>query len=572
MTDNNPKYLKVLLSALVFIFMLAFSFAVFAETVNVTQFDLGNTAFAGYELDLGSIYRFDYAPGGDASYYRWTRFETAAAGSYTIDFLNPSERQFTIRAKLVSVNETINESEQRIQPGESFSITADLQEKTSYYLYIKLPILGSMVFSVNRNDDISLDTVSTNVHRSTKVKTYLNRSDVGQQMADAKTIEQDQLYAYHGDDRGDQSQWYSFFVSESGSYIVTLRSMSKNNCYYTMRIMGETSTIASTDREFINTADTLQIVCELKKNTKYYVYVNASHDDHDYTIAVCSSSHTDLQSTGKGKAPACTEDGYSETICLVCGQEGPNVVVPATGHVPSDETVIKEATCVEDGYSAVICTVCGEELSRTVLPATGIHIPGETTVVKEATCTEPGLSRIICTVCQQVLEETALPATGHTPGEERILEEADCQHPGMKGVVCEVCGEILSSEQTLIGVHTPGEWKVIKTPTCTEDGTRERTCAVCGAQMETETLPATGHTAADWTILQETTCVKDGMRAHVCEVCGETYDISIVPAPGHVFGKWEIRQMPTADAPGMQARVCEVCGEEETKEMVIQQP
>lgn len=66
--------------------------------------------------------------------------------------------------------------------------------------------------------------------------------------------------------------------------------------------------------------------------------------------------------------PTCTEDGYIEYECRVCGETYRDVL-PATGH-SWNETDRLEPTETEDGYIEYTCAVCGDKY-RQILPAKG---------------------------------------------------------------------------------------------------------------------------------------------------------------------------------------------------------
>ena len=131
------------------------------------------------------------------------------------------------------------------------------------------------------------------------------------------------------------------------------------------------------------------------------------------TVVVPATGEHVYATETERKDATCTEDGYVIMACQ-CGATE-TTVLTAAGHVAGEAVVENEiaASCVADGsYDKVVyCQVCGAELSRAtvVVPATG-HIPGEWEVVKEATETEDGLEHRCCTVCGEVLETHIIPA------------------------------------------------------------------------------------------------------------------------------------------------------------------
>ena len=104
-------------------------------------------------------------------------------------------------------------------------------------------------------------------------------------------------------------------------------------------------------------------------------------------------------------APTCTEEGYTEYTCQVCGHIWRDNVVPATGH--NYEAVVTAPTCTEPGYTTYTCSVCGDSYVADEVPATG-HTFGEWEVTTPATCTEEGVETRTC-ACGET-ETRAIPA------------------------------------------------------------------------------------------------------------------------------------------------------------------
>ena len=73
-----------------------------------------------------------------------------------------------------------------------------------------------------------------------------------------------------------------------------------------------------------------------------------------------------------------------------------------------DEGIVVAPTCTEDGYTLHTCQSCGRSMKDTIVPASG-HIEGEWTLVRYATETQTGLKQISCTVCHEVLAEEIIP-------------------------------------------------------------------------------------------------------------------------------------------------------------------
>ena len=126
---------------------------------------------------------------------------------------------------------------------------------------------------------------------------------------------------------------------------------------------------------------------------------------------------------------ACTEDGYTDYVCVKCGAPFTDGVVPAPGHA-WEWAVDRAPTCIDPGEQHEACVSCGAVRSEnTVMPATGVH-EYACAARRAPTCTETGWQVLSCAVCG-VTETEVLPAAGH----------ADADGNGR----CDVCGDDLTA-------------------------------------------------------------------------------------------------------------------------------
>ena len=93
--------------------------------------------------------------------------------------------------------------------------------------------------------------------------------------------------------------------------------------------------------------------------------------EHDYTATVYEAT--------------CTEQGYTEYTCSICGDSYTDDFTEATGHTFSSVTV--GPTCTTKGFTTYVCTVCGYQYTDNYVDATG-HNYSE--VVVDPTCTVSG--------------------------------------------------------------------------------------------------------------------------------------------------------------------------------------
>lgn len=165
-----------------------------------------------------------------------------------------------------------------------------------------------------------------------------------------------------------------------------------------------------------------------------------------------------------GKAPTCTEDGYSydnyyvcDNVLLngkVCGVGKGNetqIITKAKGHTEAVKVLVAP-TCSSEGMSVKYCSVCNEYLLKdNGEPAYYIikavpHTAGDPVNAKEATCTEVGYTGDkVCKWCGIMLEKgKEIPMKEHTVVDVAAVE-ATCTADGMTaGTKCSVCGTVLS--------------------------------------------------------------------------------------------------------------------------------
>ena len=222
-----------------------------------------------------------------------------------------------------------------------------------------------------------------------------------------------------------------------------------------------------------------------------------------------------------GKAPTCTEAGYTEgKLCTVCGE-----VTISQEEIPAahtEETVPgKEATCIATGLTdGKKCSVCGVTLVAQEETPLADHTE-ETVPGKAPTCTETGLTDgKKCTVCgATTLAQEGIPVADHT---EEVVEgtKATCTEAGLTdGKKCSVCGATIVEQQRIPPAHID------------EDGNSK--CDACGASICASHSPAEAIKEND----VPATCTEPGSYESVvkCSACGEeiSRETVIVDAKGH---------------------------------------
>ena len=225
---------------------------------------------------------------------------------------------------------------------------------------------------------------------------------------------------------------------------------------------------------------------------------------------------------------------------------------PKCGKPMYIETVIRDATCTQDGLAKAMCLDCGVENYEIILPAYG-HDYDEH--VEEATCTQDGMIFYKCKRCGDEYEEV-IPAPGHDYV-AKVTKQATCEEKGVRTYTCSRCNDSYKKDIEALGHDYEYEEKEA---TCTEAGYKKGVCRRCGKEVN-ETYPAIGHDLGTFITVKEATCTKDGEKEAVCKTCGETVKEKIAKK-GHKYpDEWTIKKKPGFFTEGLESKTCTVCGE-----------
>ncbi len=266
---------------------------------------------------------------------------------------------------------------------------------------------------------------------------------------------------------------------------------------------------------------------------------------HDYTITVVD--------------PTCTEDGYTQYTCKVCGGGYKDIFVNKLGHKLVD--TVTDATCTTDGYTTHTCSVCGYEYKDTPVLAVG-HQYGEAKEIA-ATCTEDAYTQQICTVCggEKKTNIQTGTATGHTFIDDAAVAVSCTKDGKTAGQHCDVCGFVNVAQETIPATGHKVVEISKKDSTCIAAGhTAGSYCSVCGEILENPaTIPIKPHTPNR----AKAGCEED----KVCTTCGMILDLHT----GHSYGDWQIKKEATPFRKGTKARTCANCGgvEEQTYRLTL---
>ena len=181
----------------------------------------------------------------------------------------------------------------------------------------------------------------------------------------------------------------------------------------------------------------LEKIFKLPDNLQYGSNSYDPSQDVDDIIDLCAEGHTWVEEIID--YPTCDSPGVKIKKCSVCGEEGEEEEIPATGHKWTEISITKQPKCEEPGEKLLRCEYCGKEKTEEI-PALG-HDPYES--VYSPTCTAEGYTVVYCKRCYKILEhkKDVKPALGHDWGDWVITRQPTTALYGRKQAVCNRCGE-----------------------------------------------------------------------------------------------------------------------------------
>lgn len=161
------------------------------------------------------------------------------------------------------------------------------------------------------------------------------------------------------------------------------------------------------------------------------------------TLSSNVHEHTFVTKTIKA---TCTEKGYTEKKCSVCGYIEKTNYTDALGHKWNDGKITTAASCTKNGEKTFTCSVCKETKKET------IKATGHKSVVDKAiaaTCTKDGKTEgSHCSVCGAVLTaQSVIKAVGHKLSFVTKVDATTTAAGNVAYYHCSVCGKNFKDEK-----------------------------------------------------------------------------------------------------------------------------
>lgn len=291
------------------------------------------------------------------------------------------------------------------------------------------------------------------------------------------------------------------------------------------------------------------------------------------------------------KEPTCTEGGYTERVCEICGVKVQESATKPNGHEWSQWKVHKKATVTAEGEMRRNCTVC-DDIEKKVIEKVDENSEAHThkytsKVTRKATCYQAGIETFTCecgdkyteniaktahdyeetvvaptclirgftdhtcTVCQNNYRDTYVDVLPHDYGTKVV--EATCVTGGYTTYKCKSCGDYYKGDEVASKGHNYKE--TVSSPTCTKDGYTTHTCINCNDSYVDSKVVAKGHDYKDTVVAA--TCTTGGYTSHKCNKCGDSYTDKNTSALGHNYK--DTVTAPTCTSGGYTTHKCINC-------------
>ncbi len=289
--------------------------------------------------------------------------------------------------------------------------------------------------------------------------------------------------------------------------------------------------------------------------------------------------------------PTCTEEGYTEYQCSLCGETKHDNVTAALGHDFGNWEVTTEPTCTEPGsqtrvcsrdsshvevepiaalghnFVDGICTVCGAEQPSevTVGYVFSEHYSADTEIDGVTIAADSNVSFVFAkreggNATKYYANGTAARWYGggtftvsSTAGNILSIDVVYSRHDNAVTVDVGSYSDISSASGT--GTWTGESSAVVFTQAGTTGHDRISSLSITYDGGSTPPTPVCTHNWVAGTV-HNPTCTEQGYTEYECSLCGETKHDDFVAALGHDYGEWQTLTEPTCTEPGSKQHVC----------------
>ena len=343
-------------------------------------------------------------------------------------------------------------------------------------------------------------------------------------------------------------------------------------------------------------SDTIKIRLTSNDNTTFYGF---TVEDLVITEVACPHEKTEIRN---GLGATCEEDGYTSSVyCFDCNKIAiKSQIIPATGHIYDNWTVITDATCTSVGEITSFCTVCGKTTSEEtpmiphsyendVCNMCGLEFvfeslhPYASNTEETWIISKPGARKIKVTFSDETATENKY--------DNIYIYDADDNEIG-KYSGTQLAGKTVTIESDVVKIKLKTDYslnyygfKVVKIETiyqCDHNNTQiidnyEATCEQHGSMGNIycldckeileygEKIPATGHSYTS-EVTKVPTHTETGVRTYTCN-CGHSYIETIEVTSDHTYVE-SITKEATCTSVGEITFVC-ICGSSYTEEISV---
>ena len=147
-------------------------------------------------------------------------------------------------------------------------------------------------------------------------------------------------------------------------------------------------------------------------------------------------------------------------------------------HVHNYSENVISPTCLEKGYTNRVCVDCGETTNYDFTPISDCKASGVWVTTKAPTCNSQGERKQSCLYCDTVLMKEAIETTEHQP--VTVVKQApNCLSMGVEETYCNACDTVLSSKN--IDKTDSHEYEMYSVPpTAQTQGYTNYICKRCG--------------------------------------------------------------------------------------------